>query len=261
VLLIHKEDDMNSVVCLNGNAPVQDTFAPLATYLHGEVALVLKDREAYSRAPGECLTLADEIMGVCRIGEEKELPSFHLLRYSAGGVVALAFTAAYHERVRTLALIEPPWMGNDTTSADAKALHSALDHVLTEVPVDQRMAQFRQAIMRPGESPAPLPPGPSPAWASMRAAQGAMLWQAIRAAPLETERLRTFTAPVYVAVGTRSHPGFRATADAVVSLFPHASLGMYEGADHFQIHTQYADRLAAALRTLWAQAQSSQKTG
>jgi len=43
-----------------------------------------------------------------------------------------------------------------------------------------------------------------------------MLWQAIRAASLAHERLRAFTAPVYVAVGTRSHPGFRATADALV---------------------------------------------
>jgi pimeloyl-ACP methyl ester carboxylesterase len=113
---------MNSVVCLNGNAPVQDTFAPLATHLHGEVALVLKDREAYSRAPGESLTLADEVAGVWRTAEEKELSSFHLLGYSAGGVVALAFTAAYPERVKTLALIEPPWMGNETASADATAL-------------------------------------------------------------------------------------------------------------------------------------------
>jgi hypothetical protein len=87
-----------------------------------------------------------------------------------------------------------------------------------------------------------------------------MLWQAIRAATLETERLHTFTAPVYVAVGTRSHPGFRAIAEALVSLFPHASLGVYEGADHFAIHTQYADRLAIALRTLWANETNSDRT-
>ena len=86
-----------------------------------------------------------------------------------------------------------------------------------------------------------------------------MLWQAIRAATLEQERLRTFTAPVYVAVGTRSHPGFRATAEALVSLFPRARLEVYEGADHFEIHTQYADRLAASLRALWAQEKISQQ--
>jgi pimeloyl-ACP methyl ester carboxylesterase len=251
---------MNSVVCLNGNTPVEDTFAPLATQLHGEVTLVLKDREAYSRAPGESLTLADEVAGVCRIADEQGLSSFHLLGYSAGAVVALALMAAHPERVKTLAVIEPPWSGNDTANADAKALHDALDRVLTEVPLSQRMAQFRQAIMRPGEFPAPLPPGPVPAWASMRAVQGAVLWQAIRAAAIDKHKLRRFAAPVYVAVGTRSHPGFRATAEELVSLFPHASLGVYEGADHFEIHTQYADRLAAALRMLWAQEKRSQKT-
>ena len=251
---------MHHVVCLNGNAPVEDTFAPLGAQLHGEVALVLKDREAYSRAPGDSLTLADEVAGVCRITDEQGLSSFHLLGYSAGAVVALALTAVHPERVKTLALIEPPWSGNDTASADAKALHDALDHVLNEVPLSQRMAAFRQAIMRPGESPAPLPPGPVPTGASMRAVQGAVLWQAMRTATIDTQRLRRFTAPVYVAVGTRSHPGFRATADELVSLFPHASLGVYEGADHFEIHTQYADRLATALRTLWTHEKSSQKT-
>jgi pimeloyl-ACP methyl ester carboxylesterase len=160
---------MDSVVCLNGNAPVQDTFAPLATALHGAYDLVLKDREAYAREPGEGLTLADEVEGVCRAADAKGLRSFHLLGYSAGGVVALALTAAYPERVKTLALLEPPWMGNDTASAEARALHEALDRVLTDVPPHQRMAQFRQAIMRPGESPAPLPPGPVPVWASARA--------------------------------------------------------------------------------------------
>jgi pimeloyl-ACP methyl ester carboxylesterase len=252
---------MHHVVCLNGNAPVKDTFAPLGAQLHGEVALVLKDREAYSRAPGERLTLADEVAGVCRIVDEKGLSSFHLLGYSAGAVVALALTAAHPERVKTLAVIEPPWSGNDTASAEAKALHEALDYVLTKVPLSQRMAAFRQAIMRPGESPAPLPPGLLPAWASLRAAQGALLWQAIRAATLEKERLKRFTAPVYVAVGTRSHPGFWATAEEVVSIFPRASLEVYDGADHFAIHTQYVDRLAAALRTLWTQDQMSHRTG
>jgi pimeloyl-ACP methyl ester carboxylesterase len=246
---------MTRVVCLNGNMPVADTFAPLTKELSTEVTLLFKDREAYARSPGESLTLHDEVKGVCRATDEADITSFHLVGYSAGAVVALALSASYPERVKTLALIEPPWSGNDTRSAEAKALHGALDRVLTEVPLKERMAQFRQAIMRPGESPAPLPPGPIPAWASMRAGQGAMLWQAIRAATLEKKQLKSFSAPVYVAVGTRSHPGFRATAEELVALFPHASLEVYEGADHFEIHTQYADRLATSLRALWAHEQ------
>jgi len=246
---------MTRVVCLNGNMPVADTFAALAKELSAEVTLILKDREAYTRSPGEGLTLSDEVAGVCRAVDEADVTSFHLVGYSAGAVVALAFSVSYPKWVKSLALIEPPWSGNDTLSAEAKASHGALDRVLSEVPLKERMAQFRQAIMLPGESPAPLPPGPIPAWASMRAAQGAMLWQAIRTATLEKERLRTFTAPVYVAVGTRSHPGFRATAEELVALFPHAFLEVYEGADHFEIHTQYVARLATSLRALWAQEQ------
>lgn len=250
---------MTSVVCLNGNSPVEDTFAPLTAALRGEWNLVLKDREAYARAPGEALTIADEIAGVVRAADVHGLSSFHLLGYSAGGVVALAFTAAYPERVKTLGLIEPPWMSNDTDRADARALHVALDRVLNDVPLAQRMAAFRQAIMRPGETPAPLPPGLVPAGASTRAEQGAVLWRAIRAATIDPRLLRSFAAPVYVAVGTRSHPGFRATAEELVSVFSRASLDVYEEADHFEIHTKYAARLATALRALWTQAPISQQ--
>lgn len=136
---------MNSIVCLNGNMPVQNTFAPLAKEFPGEVALVLKDREAYAREPGTDLTLADEVEGVRQAAEANGLESFHLLGYSAGGVVAIAFTAAHPERVQSLALIEPPWIGNDTVSTEAKALHDALDRVLTQVPPTQCLGQFRQA--------------------------------------------------------------------------------------------------------------------
>jgi len=83
------EEGMSSIVCLNGNAPVEETFAPLSRELRGEVALVLKDREAYTRKPGEGLTLADEVAGVCRGADERGLAAFHLLGYSAGAARAL----------------------------------------------------------------------------------------------------------------------------------------------------------------------------
>jgi pimeloyl-ACP methyl ester carboxylesterase len=79
-----------------------------------------------------------------------------------------------------------------------------------------------------------------------------VLWQAIRAAALAKDRLRNFMAPVYVTVGTHSHPGFRANAEELVSLFPRTSLNVYDGADHFEIHTKYVARLAAALLFLTA---------
>jgi hypothetical protein len=49
-----------------------------------------------------------------------------------------------------------------------------------------------------------------------------------------------------------SHLGFRETAEALVALFPHASLEVYEGVGHFEGHTQYAGRLPTSLRTPWA---------
>jgi len=73
---------MASVVCLNGNAQVQDTFAPLATALHGERELVLKDHEAYARALGEALTLTDEVASVVRAADAHGLSSFYLLGYA-----------------------------------------------------------------------------------------------------------------------------------------------------------------------------------
>jgi len=59
-------------------------------------------------------------------------------------------------------------------------------------------------------------------------------------------------AELHGAMGTHSHPGFQATADELVSVFPCASLDVYDGAYHFQTHTTYVARRAAALRSLWA---------
>src|SRR5581483_470585 len=70
----------------------------------------------------------------------------------------------------------------------------------------------------------------------------------------------SFTAPVYVAVGTRSHAGFRAIAEALVSLFPHASL---EGMKGPAILRFTRSMLAGWPRhcALWAHEKMSHRTG
>ena len=80
------------------------------------------------------------------------------------------------------------------------------------------------------------PAGPIPCLGEPAGGARALLWRTIRAATLE-KSVYAPSAPVYVAVGTR-HPDSD-NGRALVSLFP-ASLDVYRGADHFEIHTQYA---------------------
>jgi pimeloyl-ACP methyl ester carboxylesterase len=77
-----------------------------------------KDLEVYA---GDALppdfSLATEVAGVLRHADEAGFDRFHLVGYSAGGAVAVVLAARHPARVRTLALMEPAWAGDDGMSA------------------------------------------------------------------------------------------------------------------------------------------------
>jgi len=119
--------------------PAAVSYASLLETLGGEIQPIVKELEVYAGdAPPIDYGLELEIEGVQRTADAAGLRSFHLIGYSAGGGVSLAFTARYPERVRSLALIEPAWSGNDFWTPEERA---ELDRVVT-LPPDERMRAF-----------------------------------------------------------------------------------------------------------------------
>ncbi len=235
-----------------GVNPAAISYGPLLNVIQSEIKPIVKDLEIYStdRPPAD-YGLELEVEGVKRVADETGSKSFHLIGYSAGGAISLAFLAKYPERVRSLALIEPAWMGDTDGSPEVVAMNSEFDRLLT-LPLDQRMPAFFRLLVRPGVAPPQLPPGPPPQWMAKRPAAFESFNRAFKTYKLDQARFRTYYRPVYYAYGSLSNPVWESMAKSLVGLFPNIHVELYEGLHHMTApHRAEPERFAWALRELW----------
>jgi len=233
--------------------PVALSYASLLEAIKDEIQPVLKELEVYAGdTPPPDYGLALEVEGLWRTAEAAGLESFHLVGYSGGGAVALAFTAKYPERPRSLALIEPAWIGDDFWTPEEAV---EIDRVMA-LPPEQRMPAFVRFQLRPGVEPPP-PPSPPPPWMAKRPAGVEALAGAFKAYHLDRERFRLFRGPVYFAFGNLSHILWERMADTLAGLFPNIRAEVYEGRHHFDPpHRAEPERFAQVLRDLWARSEA-----
>ena len=99
----------------------------------------------------------------------------------------------------------------------------------------------------------PQPPRPPP-WAAGRVDRGQQVWRALRAWPIDPERLASIKAPVYLPVAADSHPWFTDVAHRLATRFASATVETYPGNHVRPPHVSDPDRFLAALRALWSAA-------
>jgi pimeloyl-ACP methyl ester carboxylesterase len=233
-----------------GISPAAVTYGPLLEVLKDEFRPLLKDLEVYSgdRPPPE-YGLEWEIEGIKHTAEAASMASFHLVEYS--GSLSLAFTAMYPEWVRSLTLIEPGWIADDTWRREEAAYWSEVGRVMALPPEERLRAGMALNVRHGVQAPSP-PPGPPPPWMARRVAGGAAMYRAYDDYNLDRERLRHFRQPVYLALGTLSPPIFERNAKLLSGLFPNIQLEMYEGRQHLDPpHRAEPERVARALREFW----------
>ena len=165
----------------------------------------------------------------------------------------MAFAARHPERVRSLALLEPAWAGNEGLDPAEGAVWRELDRIIA-LPPEEMMPAFVRANIGPGVKPPAPPPGPSPPWMAKRPAGVKTLIKAFRAAELDIGALRGFQAPVYFALGGLSNPDHYARiAKRLDGVFPDFTLEVFEERHHFDPpHRAEPERLAPSLRAIWA---------
>jgi pimeloyl-ACP methyl ester carboxylesterase len=240
--------------------PAAAAYGDLLAELDGDVDAVAKDLEVYATgAPPPDYSLDVDVAGVLDAAQARGWDRFHLVGYSGGGSVALAFAALYPEYVGSLALLEPAWAGN---WGDASPAHQALwpeFERLTTLPPEESMPAFVRMQLRPGVEPPAPPPGPAPAWMAQRPAGIRAIINAFRTYDLDREALRRFNRPVYFALGALSNPDqFREEAERLARVFGNFWLEVFPHRHHFDPpHRAEAPALAASLRSLW---QRSEKT-
>jgi pimeloyl-ACP methyl ester carboxylesterase len=245
------------VILLPGGVmPAELAYASLIQELGDDVNAVAKDLEVYAGAePPVGYTLDHEIAGVLRTAGDAGFDRFHLVGYSGGGASSVAFAAKHPERLLSLALIEPAWIGNDELSPEEQDIWQEFGRIAT-LPAAEMMPAFVAAQLAPGVQPPPPPPGPAPPWMATRPAGLRTLIQTFRSTTLDLDVLRAFELPVYFAIGGRSNPNYYARMAARArAIFPNSTLEVFDERHHFDPpHRTEPERTARALRAHWAQA-------
>jgi len=248
------------VVLLPGGVlPAQLAYGALLAVLGDEVDARVKDLEMYASetVPPAGYTLEAEVEGILRTADDAGFEAFHLVGYSAGGASSLAFAARHPDRLRSLALLEPAWAGRTGQSAEEAAVHDRLRSI-SELPPDEIMPAFVKLQLAPTAEPPPPPSGPAPPWMASRVAALRVFPGVLAAYELDLGVLRHFDRPVYFALGARSNPDlYGRIAERLGATFPDFTLDVYAERHHFDPpHRIEPARLAAALRRLWARAES-----
>ena len=246
---------VNSVLFLPGALmPAAPQYEPLLKVLDGEVEPVLHDLEVYRHdAPPADYSLEVEIQALRRAAEERRMERFHLVAYSGGGAVALAFVAAYPDRVASLALTEPAAIPSQAWVREETAYVAEMKAVMALPQADQ-MREFTRLNLRPEAPLPPAPPGPPP-WMSKRPAGLRALALSFYGGSVDANRFREFRGPVYWAIGSLTHAVDERKAKFMVGLFRDLRVEIYEGRHHFDPPQRAEpERFARALRELWARA-------
>jgi pimeloyl-ACP methyl ester carboxylesterase len=247
-----------AILLPGGVMPADLAYGSLIDELGDDVDAIAKDLEVYAGPePPVGYTLDHEIAGVLRTARDAGFDRFHLVGYSGGGASSVVFAAKHPERLLSLALIEPAWMGNDDLSPEEQNLWREIDRIAT-LPSAEMMPAFVAIQLAPGVEPPPPPPGPPPPWMATRPAGLRAFIGAFGSSTLDLDDLRAFKQPVYFALGGRSNPSYYARmAERARAIFPNFTLEVFDERHHFDPpHRIEPERTARALRAHWARAGS-----
>jgi pimeloyl-ACP methyl ester carboxylesterase len=240
-----------------GVLPASLAYEALLKELGGEVHAVAKDLDLYGGdLPPAGYTLDVEVAGILRCAEEVGFDRFHLVGYSGGGASSLAFAAVRPDRLKSLALLEPAWAGNQDLSPEEATLWAEFRRI-AELPANEMMPAFVASQLRPGVEPPSPPPGPPPPWMSSRPAGLRAFIHAFTSGDLDLGALRRFKSPVYFALGGLSNPDYyERMADRLSGVFSDFTLEVFESRHHFDPpHRVEPERVASALRAMWDRAE------
>ena len=197
-------------------------------------------------SPGHAYGMATEVDAVAAAAAHEPV---HLFGFSAGATVALAAALALGDAVRSVAVLEPAFIGDDDW-APAETEWRSRQRDITALPADQRIAPFRQLLMRPGLEPPP--PRETFVWGPRDDLLEGMLQGGTGFASAD---LAAITAPVLAIRGGRSHPRWAAVSRRLADVCPDFRESVFPELHHFSPpFREEPELLAALLLALWASA-------
>jgi len=242
------------VICVPGSvAPAAQRYRPLLEAVGDDAELYLKDLEVYREpTPPADYSIEEELEAIDRFAQSKGLERFHVVGYSGGGFISLAYSGTRPQRVISLGLFEPARIPGQLT-AEEEAFFSELERKLDGLHGDQFMATFVREQVKPGAPLAPPPPGPVSPEMQKRPAGIAALLKAFDAYRFERDLLRSAPFPVFYGYGDLSHEEQAMKAGILARLFADMRVVRFAGVHHFVPAEQiYTPTHVKALKNLWS---------
>jgi pimeloyl-ACP methyl ester carboxylesterase len=249
----------HQVVCVPGSvAPAAQRYRPLLEAAGDHAEFHLKDLEVYREAaPAADYSIEEEVEALEHFAAAQGLERFHLVAYSGGGFISLAYSGAHPERVMSLAMFEPARIPGRLSEPES-AFFAELDRKLRGVRGDEFMATFIREQVKRGATVTPPPPGPVSPEMQKRPAGIAALIAAFETYSFDREALREAPFPVFYGYGDLSHPEQELKAGILAQLFADIRVQRFDGVHHFVPPEQiYTSRHVRALLDLWQRAEDS----
>jgi pimeloyl-ACP methyl ester carboxylesterase len=201
-------------------------------------------------------SIDEEIDAVDAFADARQLDRFHLVGYSGGGFISLAYASTRPNRLLSLALFEPARIPGELTDSE-RAFYSGLEGKLHGLQGPEFMAAFVREQVKPGVQVPPPPTSVSPEM-QKRPAGIAALMRAFEDYRFERSLLRACTFPTYYAYGDLSHQEQALKAGILAQIFPDIHVERFAGIHHFVPPQQiYTPKHVASLLDLWARAERS----
>jgi pimeloyl-ACP methyl ester carboxylesterase len=235
-----------------GITPVALSYAPLLEVLGDEIAPLTKELAVYAGdAPPAAYSLGLEVESLLHAVDDAGHETFHLVGFSGGGAVSLAFAAQHPERLRSLAAYEPARQPGPFVHLDHP------EYAAGEADAREMLAAFTRLQLRPGVEPPAPAPGPAPDWMATRPAGLRAMIAAFEADTTPLEALARCEFPVYLAYGLLTHEGMVRRMQALAGVLPDVWIEAYPGLHHFAPPQRSRPmHYAGALRHLWARAEA-----
>ncbi|HET7421064.1 MAG TPA: alpha/beta fold hydrolase [Candidatus Dormibacteraeota bacterium] len=247
------------VICVPGSvAPAAQRYRPVVEAVGDAANLHMKDLEVYREVrPPAGYSIDEELEAIDRLAASKGFDRFHLLAYSAGGFISLAYAGTRPERMLSLAMFEPARIPG-RLSNEEQAFFDHLQTKLDGLEGDAFMATFIREQVKPGARMPPPPAGPISAEMQKRPGGIAALIHAFEAYPFDRDLFRTVGFPTFYAYGDMSHAEQALKAGILARLLPDLHVRRYAGVHHFVPPEEiYRPQHVRELLDLWKKGEGS----
>ena len=220
--------------------------------------LIVVDRRGHGLSPAEPrpYTIASDAVDALEAANRAGAGEIHVAGHSYGGMVALEMARIAPLRVKSLHLIEPPYLSLMPKDSDVSSVIERGRVIFRNTAIvgpEETATAFMEMLIGPA---ALADLRESPAWPGIVREAGRTAYEQFPAAyPPESLSELSPDLPVQVYTGGRSHPGLQKLARRLAQLIPSAELIEVPAATHAV--QQFTERFHPALLGVTAGEQES----